>query len=71
MNHEHQFIMDPNPVRLPVGPEPEHTVVYQFVCECGAVEIWPPENFALCRGDYREAFVQNLAAVRRWLNDAE
>jgi hypothetical protein len=63
----HFFEYERNAIRLPIGPAPEHTIVHLVVCQCGATQVFPRENYQLVPQDVRTAFEQRLREVGRYL----
>ena len=62
-DHEHAFVLIRDDQRAPAGEPPAHTHVKVLVCECGYVEVFPRDNYALTTAAYRaqlRAFVEGF-----------
>lgn len=64
---DHIFAFDYSPIKLATGPPPEHTIVYLFACACGAVKVFPEDNFRRLEPQARAAFVRRLIGEGRFL----
>jgi hypothetical protein len=60
--HQHTYILS-HEERAPTGPVLGHTKFLVSRCDCGAVTVFPRENWQLATEAYKTEFLSHLYAV--------